>query len=143
MMHHFATLPAWVEISVAIFVVIGATLTLIGTFGLVFIRNFYDRLHAPTLATSWGTAGIVLASIILFSALEERYVIHAIVVGIFVMITTPITLLVLGRAALQRDRAEGHPVPPPTALNPIPGPVVMELDLDDEDERDPPNDVVN
>lgn len=142
MIQHFADLPAWVEISAAVFVIIGATLTLIGTFGLAFIRNFYDRLHTPTLATSWGTAAIMLASIILFTALEQRYVIHAVVVGIFVMITTPITLLVLGRAALQRDRAEGHPVPPPTALNPIPGRVVMELDPDDEDERDPENDII-
>lgn len=142
MINHFASLPLWVEIAAAIFVVIGATLTLIGSFGLVFIRNFYDRLHAPTLATSWGTGGIVLASILVFSTLEQRYVIHAIVVGVFVMITTPITLLVLGRAALQRDRAEKHPVPPPTGQNPIPGPVIMVLDDDDEDERDPVNDPI-
>lgn len=142
MINHFANLPFWVEIAAAVFVVIGATLALIGAFGLVFIRNFYDRLHAPTLATSWGTAGIVLGSILVFSTLEQRYVIHAIVVGIFVMITTPITLVVLGRAALQRDRAEMHPVPPPTGLNPIPGPVIMELDRDDEDEEDPVDDII-
>ena len=37
--------------------VVAALLTLIGTLGLVRLSSFYARIHAPTLGTSWGTAG--------------------------------------------------------------------------------------
>lgn len=122
MISHLSVLPLWAAIPAALLVVIGATLTLLGTIGLVNLRDFYDRLHAPTLGTSWGTGGIVLCAIIMFSFIESRFVIHAIVIGIFVMITTPVTLMVLGRSALQRDRSEGRPdLPPSVVVDPTTG----------------------
>lgn len=105
-MSHLETIPVWAAILVAAFLVIGSLLTLLGTVGLVYLKSFYDRLHAPTLGTSWGTAGIVIASMLLFTMIGERAVLHEFLIGAFVMITTPVTLLLLGRAALQRDRAE-------------------------------------
>jgi len=75
--------------------------------GLVRLRSFYDRIHAPTLGTSWGTGAIVMASMILFTWLESRPVFHEILIGIFVTITTPVTLMLLARAVLYRDWAEG------------------------------------
>ncbi|MCE6951096.1 monovalent cation/H(+) antiporter subunit G [Cereibacter sphaeroides] len=103
------TLPLWLAAPVAVLLVLGSTLTLLGTVGLVQLRSFYDRLHAPTLGTSWGTAGIILASMLLFSWGQARPVVHEIVIGAFVMLTTPVTLMLLGRAALHRDRAETSP----------------------------------
>lgn len=112
-MTHASDLPVWAAIAVAFFLVLGASLTLLGCFGLVRLRSFYDRIHAPTLGASWGTAGIVLASIILFSVLQTRPVLHEFLIGIFVTVTTPVTLMLLGRAALYRDRAEDSPDVPP------------------------------
>ena len=106
------TLPLWLAVPVAILLVLGSTLTLLGTVGLVQLRSFYDRIHAPTLGTSWGTAGIILASMLLFSWGQVRPVVHEIVIGVFVMLTTPVTLMLLGRAALHRDRAENSPEVP-------------------------------
>ena len=106
-MTHFDSLPLWISIPVAAFVIIGATITLIGAIGFLRLDNFYDRLHAPTLGTSWGSAGIILGSMLLNSHLEGRAVIHEIVLIVFVTLTTPVTLILLGRAALQRDRIEG------------------------------------
>ncbi|NTT86874.1 monovalent cation/H(+) antiporter subunit G [Tabrizicola fusiformis] len=105
-MTDFDTLSLWVAVPVGLLLVLGSTLTLLGTVGLVQLKSFYDRLHAPTLGTSWGTAGVLLASILLFSALDGRAVLHELVIGIFLLITTPVTLMLLGRAALHRDRAE-------------------------------------
>lgn len=105
-MSHLEAIPVWAAILVAAFLVIGSLLTLLGTVGLVYLKSFYDRLHAPTLGTSWGTAGIVIASMLLFTMTGDRAVLHEFLIGAFVMITTPVTLLLLGRAALQRDRAE-------------------------------------
>ena len=108
-MSHAAELPVWAALLVAAFLILGAGLTLLGSFGLVRLRSFYDRIHAPTLGVSWGTAGIVIASMILFTILQSRPVVHEILIGIFVTVTTPVTLMLLGRAALYRDRAERNP----------------------------------
>ncbi len=111
-MTHLDSVPLWAAIPAALLIVLGSGLTLLGTIGLVRLNSFYDRLHAPTLGTSWGTLGIALASVILFSTLEQRPVIHELLIGLFVMLTTPVTLMLLGRAALHRDRAEGSRVVP-------------------------------
>src|SRR5690606_17795245 len=104
-----ADLPLWAAIPAAFFILLGALLSLTGTIGLVRLRSFYERIHAPTLATSWGTGSMVIASMIVFSVTSARPVLHEILIGIFVTITTPITLMLLARAALFRDRSERNP----------------------------------
>ena len=99
-----AAVPAWAAIAAAFFLVVGAGLTLIGTLGLARLPSFYTRLHAPTLGTSWGTAGIVIASMIVSTATEGRPVLHELLIGLFVTITTPVTLMLLGRATLYREK---------------------------------------
>ncbi|WP_410217615.1 monovalent cation/H(+) antiporter subunit G [Paracoccus sp. (in: a-proteobacteria)] len=101
--------PLWLALLVSAFVVLGATLTLIGAYGFLRLRSFYDRLHAPTLATSWGTGGVILASVLLASHVQGRPVLHELVVGLAVVGTVPVTLMLLGRAALHRDRTENAP----------------------------------
>ncbi|WP_431522463.1 monovalent cation/H(+) antiporter subunit G [Shinella zoogloeoides] len=115
MMDHAKDLPAWAAIAVSAFLVIGSVLTLIGAIGFARLPTFYERIHAPTLGTSWGTGGIVMASMIFFTVLGTRPVVHEILVGIFVTVTTPVTLMLLARAALHRDRAEGNPQVPAEA----------------------------
>ena len=112
-MSHAADLPVWAALLVAAFLLVGASLALIGSFGFWRLKSFYDRIHAPTLGTSWGTGAIVMASMICFSVLQSRLVVHEILIGIFVTVTTPVTLMLLGRAALYRDRSEGSPNVPP------------------------------
>jgi multicomponent K+:H+ antiporter subunit G len=112
---HASDLPAWAALAVSFFLVIGAGLTLIGTIGFVRLPTFYERIHAPTLGTSWGTGGIVMASMIFFTVLATRPVVHEILIGIFVTVTTPVTLMLLARATLHRDRAEGNPEVPAEA----------------------------
>jgi multicomponent K+:H+ antiporter subunit G len=38
-----------------------------------------------------------------FSVLESRPVLHEILIGVFMTLTTPVTYILLGRAALRRD----------------------------------------
>ena len=77
----------------------GAAITLIGSLGLLRLRSFYERVHAPTLGTTLGTTCIALASMIYFSALGARPVLHELLIIVFVTVTTPISLMVLVRAA--------------------------------------------
>lgn len=105
-MSHLANVPIWAAIPAAILVLIGAGLTLIGSLGLLRLPSFYDRLHAPTLGTSWGTMGVMLASVIVFSFAGKLLLVQELVIGVFIMLTTPITMMLLGRATLYRDRNE-------------------------------------
>jgi multicomponent K+:H+ antiporter subunit G len=109
-------LPAWAALPVAVLVLIGAGLALIGAIGTLRFETFFDRIHAPTLGTSWGTGAIVLASIICFSALGSRLAVHEILIGVFITITTPVTLMLLARAVLYRERAEGREGVPPRSI---------------------------
>lgn len=106
-----------VGILTATLLVAGAAITLVGTLGLVRLQTFYQRVHAPTLGTTLGTACIALASIIYFSALGTRPILHEILIVIFVTVTTPITLMILVRAALFRDMSEGGDRLPRTGQN--------------------------
>jgi multicomponent K+:H+ antiporter subunit G len=99
-------IPLWVEALVSVLLVAGAAITLIGTCGLLRFKTFYERVHAPTLGTTLGTAFVAVASMIYFSALGSRLVLPELLIVIFVIATTPITLLVLVRAARFRDEFE-------------------------------------
>lgn len=105
-MSHLADLPLWAAIPAALLLVFGAGLTLVGSIGLVQLSSFYERIHAPTLGTSWGTGGIMMASMIVFTLLESRLVLHELLIGIFITVTTPVTLMLLGRAAIYRNTGE-------------------------------------
>lgn len=118
-MTHAGDLPAWAALFTAAFVLLGAALTLIGAVGVLQFRSFFERVHAPTLGTSWGTGAIALASIVCFSVLDSRLIVHELLIGVFITITTPVTLVLLARAALYRERAEGNAnVPPRSILRP-------------------------
>ena len=85
-------LPAWVAILTSVLVLLGAGLTLIGVVGLLRLKTFYARVHAPTLGTTLGIGCVLLASMLYFSALQSRPVLHEVLIAIFVTITTPISL---------------------------------------------------
>ena len=118
-MSHAADLPAWAALLTAALVLVGAGLTLLGAIGILQFNSFFERVHAPTLGTSWGTGAIVLASMVFFSVLGARPVLHELLIGAFITATTPVTLMLL--AALYRDRAEGNEnVPPRSTLRQTP-----------------------
>jgi multicomponent K+:H+ antiporter subunit G len=109
-MSHAAALPPALALLVALLVVLGAALALVGAVGLLRLKTFYERVHPPTMGTTLGLGLTLIASMLLFSALESRPVVHEIVIAVFMVVTTPVTFMLLVRAALHRDRAEdGNP----------------------------------
>lgn len=110
-----ANLPAWALLLVAVLVLLSASLTLVGTIGLLRFKTFYERTHAPTLGTTLGIGLMLFASMIYFSVLQHRLVLHELLIAVFMTVTTPITLVLLVRAALYRDRYAGSDKVPPTS----------------------------
>jgi multicomponent K+:H+ antiporter subunit G len=95
----------------AVLLIGGAAITLTGSLGLLRLRTFYERVHAPTLGTTLGTTCVALASIIYFSTLGSRLVVHELLIIVFVTVTTPTSLMVLVRAAVFRDESENGRTP--------------------------------
>ena len=104
-MSDFAPLPPLVAALVGVLAVLGAALALVGSFGLLRLPTFYERVHPPTMGTTLGVGATLAASMLLFSVLESRPVLHEIVIGAFVIVTTPVTFMLLVRAAVHRDPA--------------------------------------
>ena len=101
-----ADLPLWFSVLLSACVLLAAALTLAGCFGLIRLDSFYLRMHAPTMGTSMGGGLILLTSALFFSFTEGRVVLPEIAIFAFMSITTPITLMLLARATLFRDRLQ-------------------------------------
>ena len=71
-MNQAVAVPAWASMITAILLIAGAGITLIGTLGLLRLRTFYERVHAPTLGTTLGTGCIVMASMVYHVAMRDE-----------------------------------------------------------------------
>lgn len=105
-------LPLWAALLTSLLVLLGAGLALTGSLGLLRLKTFYERVHAPTLASTLGAGCILFGSMLCFSVLQARPVLHELLIAAFLFVTTPITLLLLVRAALYRDRHAGSAAVP-------------------------------
>lgn len=106
-MNALAAVPSWVALVIGVLILAGALLACIGSAGLLRLDTFYRRVHAPTLGTTLGMYLVLAGTIVFFWAGEGRPALHVILIGVCVTVTTPISLMLLARAALERDRRDG------------------------------------
>ncbi len=99
-----ADVPLWAALPAALLLVCGGLLTLLGSLGLLRLNTFYARLHAPTMGNTLGAGCVLLASILSSSALAGRPVIHEVLITVFILLTSPVTTMLLMRAAMLRRR---------------------------------------
>lgn len=88
---------------IAVFVVIGAVFTLIGSIGLARFPDFYSRLHGPTKATTLGAGAVIIASILHFSVSGDGLNLHELLIVLFLFLTAPVSAHLVARAALVRE----------------------------------------
>ena len=100
-------LPVWAALPAALLLVCGGLLAFIGALGLLRMKTFYARMHPPTMGTTLGSGCVLIASMLVFSALLQRPVVHELVITLFILITAPVSAMTLTRAALHRTRK--HP----------------------------------
>lgn len=96
----------FVAVVVVLLALFGASLALVGSLGLLRLRSFYERAHPATLAATLGATSILLAAFIFFSASAGRVLPKALLLIVFIPLVSPVTTMLLARAALARDRAK-------------------------------------
>ena len=95
-------LPAWAALPAGILLIIGGLIVLIGSIGLLRLPSFYARMHPPTMGTTLGTGCVLIASMLVSSAVAGRPVIHEILITLFLVMTTPVSAMTLMTAAMAR-----------------------------------------
>lgn len=100
-------LPLWVSLPAAALIVCAGLLAAIGCFGLVRLDNFFARMHPPTMGTTLGTGCLLLASMMVSTALRGQPVVHELLITLFIVFTTPVNAMLLVRAARYRSERRG------------------------------------
>ena len=106
-------LPFWVQAVVAVLLAASGVFVVISALGFVSLRDFFSRMHPPALAYTFGTWTVSLAGVLYFSVLESRLALHPWLVIIVLVLTVPVTTVLLSRVALFRRRAAGEADTPP------------------------------
>ena len=110
-------MPVTLELLLSGLILIGAGFTLVGSLGLIRLRDFYSRLHAPTKATTLGVGSLLIASAIFFSYQDEGLSLHEILVTLFLFITAPVGAHLMAKAALHLRLKSIARMPPEQLLD--------------------------
>lgn len=100
-----------VEILVTTLIVVGSLFLLVGSAGLLKLRDLMTRLHAPTKATTLGIGTILMASSFNFIIAEGRLSVHEILVLAFLFLTAPVTAHFVAKAHLHEHMRDGEGLP--------------------------------
>jgi multicomponent K+:H+ antiporter subunit G len=85
-------LPVWAALPAGVLLIVGGVVVLIGSLGLLRLPDFFSRMHPPTMGMTLGAGCILIASMLVSTALLGRPVVHE------------ISAMILTRAALHRMR---------------------------------------
>lgn len=96
-------LPAWATLIISLLLVIAGVFALTGSLGLLRLPDFYSRIHAPTLANTLAAFCLVVSIVIMASFVQHRFVVHSLLLSFFLIITSPVTAMLLMRAAIKRE----------------------------------------
>jgi multicomponent K+:H+ antiporter subunit G len=88
------------EYLIAALLVIGGTFAVVGSFGLLKLRDTMQRLHAPTKASTVGVGSALIASILYFPLVEGRLSWHELLITLFIFLTAPITANLIAKAQM-------------------------------------------
>lgn len=116
--------PAWAALPIAFLLILGGIIVVVGALGLMRLPNFYQRIHGPAITITLGAGCLLIASMIFFTVLKSRPVIHELIITLFVLMTAPVVAMLIMRAAIYRDLRAGkgdsgvseggvYQVPPP------------------------------
>jgi multicomponent K+:H+ antiporter subunit G len=105
------TLPMWLDVTIAVLIVIGALFALIGSYGLLKLADFFKRLHGPTKASTLGVGSVLIASMLYFSFTDSGVSVHELLITLFIFLTAPVSAHLLVKAAMHLSPGARPPEP--------------------------------
>lgn len=94
-----------IETLISALLIIGGLFGLIGSFGLLKLREPMQRLHAPTKATTLGLGATLTAAAL------HLHTSTPLLIAAFLFLTSPLTALYLARAHARLQAPARHPDP--------------------------------
>jgi len=95
-----------ISLIAAVLIVLSGIITFTGTLGLVRLRHFYSRMHAPTLGNTLGVFCLLVALILVLGLMHQKILIHPLLITFLLIITSPVTAILLMRAGIKRELYE-------------------------------------
>jgi multicomponent K+:H+ antiporter subunit G len=104
------TLHPVVEATVAALLLVGAFFLVVGAIGFVRFPDFFMRQQAPAKSSTLGVGGVLAASIVAQWA-EGGPALREILIGLFLLVTAPVSAHLLAQAALHLEAPSIAPLP--------------------------------
>jgi multicomponent K+:H+ antiporter subunit G len=99
------------EIAISFFLVVAGVFGLVGSLGLIKLRDTMQRLHAPTKATTLGVGGVLIASMLYFLLVKGGLSFHELLITLFLFLTAPISAHFVAKTLIQAKIREND-LPP-------------------------------
>lgn len=96
-----------VELAISFFLVIAGVFGLVGSYGMLKLRDTMQRLHAPTKATTLGVGGVLIASMLYFALVKGALSFHELMITIFLFLTAPVSAHFIAKTYIQAREEEG------------------------------------
>ena len=94
------------EILISALLVVGGIFAVVGSYGLLKLRDTMQRLHAPTKASTVGVGSALIASMAYFLVFEGKISWHELLITLFLFLTAPITANFIAKAQMHRALRE-------------------------------------
>jgi multicomponent K+:H+ antiporter subunit G len=91
------------ELSISILLILGGVFVLVGSIGLLRLKDLYVRLHAPTKATTLGLGSLLVASMLYVYYDSGSISINELLITLFLVITAPVTAHILAKVAMHHQ----------------------------------------
>lgn len=89
------------ELLVSAFLVVGGIFGLVGSVGMLKLKDTMQRLHAPTKATTLGVGGALIGSMLYFLLIRGSVSFHELLITLFLFLTAPITANFIAKTYMQ------------------------------------------
>ena len=91
-----------IELILSLLLLLGGSLILIGSLGLIRLPDVYTRLHAPTKATTLGMGAILISSM-LFTLFDQGSLsVQQLLITLFLFISAPLTGHLIAKTAMHQ-----------------------------------------
>ncbi|MFN9123440.1 MAG: Na+/H+ antiporter subunit G [bacterium] len=90
------------EMLVSLMVLAGAGFTLVGSIGLLRLDDVFQRMHAPTKATTLGVGLVLAASVLSTWTAQRELSLNELLVALLLFVTAPVSAYLVARVALHR-----------------------------------------